>query len=496
MTIKLDAIRECLEGVLPGNIATCGADGMPNIAYLSQLQYFDSEHVALSYQFFNTTRRNVLASQYARVSTISPLTGAHYRLKLQYLRTEESGPLFENMKARLAGIASHTGMSGVFRLLGADIYRVLVIEQVPGATRPPSAPRRSLLAALRACADSLCNCTDLEDLLAHLFTGLSEHFAIEHAMVLMLDEAGERLYTIASHGYPQSGVGSEIGIGDGVIGVAARERTPIRICHFTAEYSYGRAIRENLQRNGVAGLESEIPLPGLAESRSQLAVPIMACRRLIGMLYVESTHDMRFGYDDEDALVALAAQLGTGIRLLQHAQELVDEPLASDTHAPRPTGHALRVRHYAENDSVFLEGDYLIKGVAGAIFWALVRDFTERGQCEFTNRELRLDARIRLPDISDNLEARLILLARRLVERKAPVRIERTGRGRFRLQVERPLTLVEASESGYRDPLGRWTVSGVLASRPSLPIAAHQRFLQFDQQEYTESDAEWDHPMA
>lgn len=445
MTIKLDAIRECLEGALPGNIATCGPDGTPNIAYLSQLQYVDSDHVALSYQFFNTTRRNILASPYARVATISPLTGAHYRLKLQYLRTEDSGPLFENMKARLAGIASHTGMSGVFRLLGADIYRVLAIEQVPGATLPPLPPRRSLLAALRACADSLCSSTDLDSLLARLLRGLAEHFEIEHAMVLMLDAPGARLYTIASHGYPHSGVGSEIAIGDGVIGVAARERTPIRICHFTAEYSYGRAIRENLQEHGVDGLESEIPLPGLAESRSQLAVPIMACQRLIGMLYVESPHDMRFGYDDEDALVALGAQLGAGIRLLQHAHEAPDEPVVVDPRPPSPVGQALRVRHYGENDSVFLDGDYLIKGVAGSIFWALLRDFTERGQSQFSNRELRLDARIRLPDISDNLEARLILLSRRLVERKAPIRIDKTGRGRFRLRVERPLVLVEAS---------------------------------------------------
>lgn len=104
MKIRLEAIRDCLDGGVPGNIASVSSDGIPNIAYLSQVQYVDSEHVALSYQFFNTTRRNILASPYAKVAVIDPRTAAHYRLALQYLRTESEGPVFEVMKAKLAGI--------------------------------------------------------------------------------------------------------------------------------------------------------------------------------------------------------------------------------------------------------------------------------------------------------------------------------------------------------------------------------------------------------
>jgi adenylate cyclase len=106
------------------------------------------------------------------------------------------------------------------------------------------------------------------------------------------------------------------------------------------------------------------------------------------------------------------------------------------------------VRHFEENDSIFLSGDYLIKGVAGAILWSLVSDFVSSGRTRFTNRELRLDPRIRLPDLSDNLEARLILLQKRLGERAAAIQIEKTGRGQFRLAVSRPLQL--ASVAGSR----------------------------------------------
>jgi adenylate cyclase len=71
----------------------------------------------------------------------------------------------------------------------------------------------------------------------------------------------------------------------------------------------------------------------------------------------------------------------------------------------------------------------------------LLRQHADGGRTDFTNREVRLDPTLELPELRDNFESRLILLKRRLDERDAPIRIEKTGRGRFRLVVDGPVRL-------------------------------------------------------
>jgi GAF domain-containing protein len=441
----LQSLRRCFEGVVPAVIATCAPDGTPNVALLSQVHFVDPDHVALSYQFFSKTRENILLNPRASVQVIDPVSAAHYRLHLEYLRTETEGPLFEHMKAKLAGIASHTGMSKVFRLLGSDVYRVFRIEQVPGAAAAEPAPRQDLLPALRACITELGACADLQQLLERALSGLERCCAIRHAMLLMYDAARGLLYTVASHGYPESGVGSEIRLGEGIIGVAARERTPIRIGYAAQEYLYSRVTRLGLAGStGALALDTEIPFPGLADSRSQLAVPLLLGQRLVGVLYVESPQELRFDYEDEDALVVLAGHVALAIELLSAAGDHQEEAAVAAALPGVVTGEPAVIRHFASDHSVFVDNEYLIKGVAGAIIWRLLSEYAEHGRTQFSNRELRHDRSLRLPDVSDNLEARLILLQRRLAERCAFLAIEKTGRGRFCLQVARPVRLLEA----------------------------------------------------
>ena len=65
-----------MEGVVPPTLCTVSVDHMPNVSYLSLVEYVDPLHIALSYQFFNRSRENVLATKRAALTLDDPYTGA------------------------------------------------------------------------------------------------------------------------------------------------------------------------------------------------------------------------------------------------------------------------------------------------------------------------------------------------------------------------------------------------------------------------------------
>ena len=449
--MTLSEISRCFHGVSPSIIASADRNGVPNVTYLSQVHVLDDKHVVLSRQFFNKTSRNIAENPQACVEVVDPVTFDAYRLRLRFVRTETSGPLFESMALRIQAIASHTGMSGVFRLIGADVFEVLRVERVDGfltgaAAAPeavsPSDGYRTELRGLQLVSERINRAEDLETLLAAALDALAVYFGFEHTIVLLNDEASDRLVTISCRGYG-GGVGAEVAFGEGVIGTVAKERRVLRMTGLEASLQYGRAVRrEMLAGEGGRAIRPEIPLPGLADAQSALVIPLTVGERLIGVLAAESRDPLAFGEWDEAYLGIIGNQIALGIdRVMQESNEDVDVVPPPRALPAKTRRHTLT--YYRDDDSIFFDGEYLIRNVPGRVLWKLLSEWRRDGRTAFTNRELRLDRSLGLPDLKDNLETRLILLRSRLREKLPAVQLMPTGRGRFSLVVEAELELVE-----------------------------------------------------
>jgi adenylate cyclase len=130
LALRLSDISRCFEGLVPADIATASADGVPNVTHLSRVNMLDDERIVLSNQFFSKTVRNLAENPRACVIVIDPVTYDSYRLVVQYERTERRGPIFERLRRDVDAIAALTGMEGVFKLRSADVYRLLELELV------------------------------------------------------------------------------------------------------------------------------------------------------------------------------------------------------------------------------------------------------------------------------------------------------------------------------------------------------------------------------
>jgi hypothetical protein len=188
----------------------------------------------------------------------------------------------------------------------------------------------------------LDDCRELGELTQTALELLDDLFGIGSSMLLMADHDLKSLFVVVHHGYA-SGVGAEIAVDEGVIGVAAQRRRQVAD-------SGGRSI---------------------------------------------TFHD--------------------------------------------PDG------------TVLIDGDYIIRGVAGRILFAMLSEYQRSGRTRFSNRELRLNRDIGLPPGNDNLDARLVALRRRLAERGDPVQLQHAGRGQLELIVAAAVRVVRLERNDLKD---------------------------------------------
>ena len=455
MSLGLEQMTACFQGILPSMFFTCSSDGTPNAAFLSHVDYVDSTHVALSFQFFNKSRRNISENPYALIRVIDPDTNQGYALRLKFERSETSGPIFDRMFLRIEAIASYVGLKGIFKLKAADIYQVesidLVPEEVGRKERWSPKGRRHLdpvftMKSLQELSARMTAAASLDELLESILSGIKEFFGFSHSMILLAGEKPNTLVTIASRGYPQGGAGAEVQFGEGIIGVVAEARQPIRISGLVRGMLYAAAARRRMYERGWRPQET-LKLPGLENPSSQLGVPLVVRGELIGVLCIESETAYRFHEEDKNTIEMLGASLAIAIQNMQ-LKEASEEPAAKSAAAavpaPRKNGKVRReITYYPAEEVVMLDGDYLIRSLPARILWKLLQTHKREGRAEFTNRELRLDKSLGLPDFKDNLETRLLLLRRRLDEKAEDIRLVPVGRGRFALELGCTIDLVE-----------------------------------------------------
>ena len=463
MSVTLESLATCFQGILPAQLFTCSLDGVPNAAYLSHVEYVDDAHVALSFQFFNKSRRNINENPHALVMVPDPDTGQGWLLRLKFVRSETTGPLFDRMALRIEAIASYCGLKGIFKLRAADVYQVLSIAPAPEEVG--AAPARgvdqdaaALLKAVfttRALQDlaARVNVADsLETLVDSILHGLEESFGFKQSAILVPSEEEGVLVTIATRGYPEKGTGAEVRFGEGIGGMVAEARKPIRISGLMRGMLYAFAMHKDAAQAAAGHRRPRIPMPGLPNPESQLGVPLLVRGELVGVLCLESEVPYRFHEEDKASIELLGSYLAIAMQNMQmqersaeSAGEAVGAPATRRRATAAAPDGAPRLRreltYYAADECILVDGEYLIRSLPAKILWRLLTARESTGRQEFTNRELRLDKSLNLPEWKDNLESRLLLLRRRLEEKCPDIRLAPRARGRFTLELACDLTL-------------------------------------------------------
>jgi len=457
--LTLDDLTRCYEGAIPAVVCTADADGVPNVTYISRVHQVDRDRIAISNQFMSKTSRNLAVNPTASLLLIDPVNHEEFHLLARYERTERRGPVFERLRDDVDELAEQMGLRDVFRLRAADIFRVRSITRV-GRTYgdDPTDPPARTLDALADFVERVDRVGDLDALVDVVIDGLDRILGYRHASLMLLDETGTRLYNIASCGFGAQNVGAEIELGAGPIGLALAQCEVRRTTGLRQLAKYSRTVQRSFEADGARSAGT-IPLPTLTDADVRIVVPIRSLGQLVGGIVVEHRAAGALVRDDERILSVVATAVGSAFEL---ARELGEPDPGGADGEPRPAptprvasgttssgtvassataGQVAAIRFFETDGSVFVDGAYLIKGVAGRILRTLVSEHAATGRDEFTNRELRLDASLDLPGFKDNLESRLILLKRRLDERDAPFRIRKTGRGRFRIEVRQPMHL-------------------------------------------------------
>lgn len=134
--------------------------------------------------------------------------------------------------------------------------------------------------------------------------------------------------------------------------------------------------------------------------------------------------------------------LGTIVSDLVREEVVQDDALEAKHHALLDSlTSGFVYRYFPADETLTLNESHFTKGIPAKILRFLLEAYLKDGKCEFEYRELKRLFEISLGQKNSNFEVRFYRLVEKPGMEDAGLRIEKTGRGKFRLNVSGRLQL-------------------------------------------------------
>ncbi len=376
-------------------------------------------------------------------------------MMLVYERTERRGPVFERLRRDVDAIAAITGSTARDLKLRSARHRPRGRDRAGARGGGPGGrvtgelrPGGDAIRRLARLSERLARSPDLDSLVGTTLAGLAELFGYELTCCRCSStSAANSCSRSGATGTRARASGPRFGSATGSSGWWPTGRSRCAPATSGGCSAYARTVRRTGEEGGGEAPGLEIPLPGLENAESQVAVPALVLGQLVGVVAIESAKPGRFGPEDEALLdrrlppMVRRRSRTTGARAPGDATRLpasvVATRLGSDPPSSADDAECASSRSTAAPSSTATTPP----GVAGRAVG--VARTPRAGRPHRRPTPMARSTCRREPAQLRDLESAFLVLKRRLDERDAPIRIEKTGRGRFRLLVDGDLRLEE-----------------------------------------------------
>jgi DNA-binding NtrC family response regulator len=159
---------------------------------------------------------------------------------------------------------------------------------------------------------------ELEEIYDTALRTLDDLFEFHHAVILLVEPGGDTLRVVASRGYENQAIGGRVRFGTGAVGMVAQRRRILQLSNLGQQRAYASAQRRQMMKAGRGGeIGDTVPVPGLPNAESQIAIPLLIRDELVGVFSIESPLAHAFDEHDRSLVTIVANQVASAIRNAQ-----------------------------------------------------------------------------------------------------------------------------------------------------------------------------------